>query len=224
MLLAIIALLAALWSFWRWACRACEEANEVDWGKRWLNRLDGFNRLFCRHYHRFQFEPIPLPGAGGALLASNHVSGLDPMLITAASHRPVRFMIAREQYERFGLTWLFRALGCIPVEREQRAELALRHALRVLQEGEVVALFPHAGIHLDRDPPRKLKGGVVKLSQLAGCPIYPVCIEGVRGQGKVLLAVVLRSRARLKSFAPLSCAGRETAACLEKLAHLLNAR
>ncbi|MEW6353838.1 MAG: lysophospholipid acyltransferase family protein [Pseudomonadota bacterium] len=216
---AIIA--AILWYLWRRACRACEAANEADWGGKWLNRLDGLNRLFCRRYHRLRAAPIPLPAQGAALVAANHVSGLDPMLMIAAARRPLRFMIAREEYERFGLTWLFRAIGCIPVEREHHPEQALRHALRVLQQGEVVAIFPHGRIHLDGDPPRRLKAGVAKLARMTGCAIYPVRIDGVRGQGHTLLAVALRSRARLHSFEPLDCTNREVDDCLARLAPLL---
>ena len=127
-----------------------------DWGGPWLNRLDGLNRLLCRRYHRLPAVWLPLPDRGPVLLASNHVSGLDPLLLVAASRRPLRFLIAREQYERRGLQWLFRAAGCIPVDRAARPEQALRAALRALQAGEAVALFPHGRIHLESDPPRAL--------------------------------------------------------------------
>lgn len=216
----LLVLLAGLWLLWRWVCRQCEVANEVDWGNRWLNRLDGLNRLFCRRYHRLRCTPIGLPEKGAAIVASNHVSGLDPLLMAAAARRPLRFMIAREQYQRFGLTWLFKAIGCIPVERHRQPERALREALHVLQRGEVVALFPHGGIRLESDSPRKIKGGVAKLAQITHCPIYPVHITGVRGQGYVLLALILRSRARVIGFEPLSCMD-DSHDCLQILARLL---
>jgi 1-acyl-sn-glycerol-3-phosphate acyltransferase len=180
------------------------------------------NRLFCRHFHRLHYTPIPLPLQGGALVASNHVSGLDPLLLIAAARRPLRFVIAQEQYRRFGLHWLYRAIGCIPVARERQPELALRQALRALQSGEVVALFPHGGIHLDSDPPRKLKGGVACLARMTNSPIYPVRLEGIRGQGRVLMAVVQRSHARLVNYPALYCSDDET--CLAELANILEGR
>jgi 1-acyl-sn-glycerol-3-phosphate acyltransferase len=96
-------------------------------------------------------------------------------------------------------------VGCIPVDRDQRPERALREALRVLAQGQVIALFPHGRIHLDDDPPRRLKSGVAKLAQLARVPIVPMRLDGVRGQRQTLLAVFRRSRARLRSYAPLDC-------------------
>lgn len=208
---------------WRRLVRVLDEANGTDWGGPWLNRLDGLNRIFCRRYHRFVYDPLPLPEQGGAIVVSNHVSGLDPLLLIAAANRPLRFMIAREQYERFGLRWLFRAVGCIPVDRGNRPDRALREARRALEQGEVVALFPHGAIHIaDKHPPRRLKGGAVRLAHQTGCPIVPARLEGVSGQGLVVSAVVLRSRARLVGFAPLQCDGKQTDECLETLAFLLS--
>lgn len=219
--MVLATVLASLGWLGRRLCAACEAANGTDWGHVWLNRLDGLNRLFCRRYHRLAHDTIALPPRGGALLVSNHVSGLDPLLMIAAVRRPLRFIIAQEEYERFGFNWLFRALGCIPVAREQRPELALRAAMRALEAGEVVALFPHGRIHLDGDPPRALKGGVARLAALSGCPIYPLRITGINGAGLVLGAVLRRSRARLTGFPALTCAGRTADDCLEELAHLL---
>lgn len=209
-----------LWRLWR----AAGGANEVDWGRPGLNRIDGLNRLFCRRYHRLQTDCIELPEQGPAILAANHISGLDSLLLIAASPRPLRFIIASEQYHRFGLNWLFRAAGCIPVDRKGRPERAFRAALKALAEGEVVALFPHGKIHLDSEQPRRLKPGAVRLAQLARCPITPVRLEGVKAQGHIFLPVFLRARARIENFSPLTCEGQEAMACLHQLQFLLDAK
>jgi 1-acyl-sn-glycerol-3-phosphate acyltransferase len=201
-----------------------ESANEVDWGGLWLNRIDGLNRILCRRLHRLRHNEIGLPETGGALLVCNHVSGLDPLLMIAACKRPLRFLIAREEYERFGLHWLLKKVGCIPVDRKGCPEQALREALRVLQQGEVVALFPHGHIHLDSDPPRRLKGGVIWLAQQTGTPIIPMRLTGVRGEGKTVSAVFLPSRACLQGFPALDCAGEDAKACLQQIAEYIDGR
>src|SRR5688572_9865683 len=136
MLVIAVCVFAFLWR--RWMLRL-EKANKADWGNKWLNRLDGLNRIFCRRFHRLRHAKMVLPDTGGALVASNHVSGLDPLLLIAASRRPLRFMIAREQYERWGLKWLFRAVGCIPVERSHNPRAAFHAARAALERGEIVA-------------------------------------------------------------------------------------
>jgi 1-acyl-sn-glycerol-3-phosphate acyltransferase len=223
MLIPWLVLLVVVTAFVVWLWRVTGEACEADWGRPWMNHLDGFNRLFCRYYHRLQGDRIYLPESGPAILVANHISGLDPLLLIAASRRPLRFIIASEQYHRFGLTWLFRAVGCIPVDRKGRPERAFRAALKALEEGEVVALFPHGTIHLDSDPPRRLKPGAVRLAQLADCPITPVRIEGAKAQRHIFLPVLLRARARVENLAGLYCQGQEAADCLKQLQQRLDA-
>jgi len=196
-----------------------QRANRADWGGFFSNTIDGWVRLFCRYYHRFEYEPIPLPEQGGAIIVSNHISGLDPMLIIAACNRPVHFMIAREQYLRFGLNWLFRLAGCIPVDRSSRRnDVAFRSALRALSEGKVVALFPQGQIHHGKEPPPRLKRGVYRLSQLSGAQVYPLHVSGVKGIGYVMRGVILRAHARLESCPPVNCAVMTDQECLAVLA------
>ncbi|MEW8136564.1 MAG: lysophospholipid acyltransferase family protein [Candidatus Thiodiazotropha endolucinida] len=188
--------------------RRCREAQRAEWGVAWLNWLDGFNRLFCHVYHRLPQTELRLPETDGAIVVSNHISGLDPLLMLASSNRPLRFLIAREQYERFGLQWLFRAVGCIPVDRENSPEKAMRQAIKALRDGEIVALFPHGKIHLDSDPPRKIKAGAARLAALTGLPLVPLRISGVSGQGGVMLPVFMRGHARIQLLPVIESTGQ----------------
>lgn len=196
--------IALLW----WFSRLCLAASEADWGNPWLNRIDGLNRLFCRYYHRFSPVELPLKEQGAAIVVANHISGLDPLLLIACARRPLRFLIAREQYRRFGLQWLFRAAGCIPVDRETSPEKALRQAFKALREGEVVALFPIGKIHLPSDPPRRSKAGASRLAANTGAPVIPLRISGVAHPGRILPAVFLRSRARVDGLPLIEAAGK----------------
>jgi len=200
----------------------CLSTHAVDWGTTWLNCIYGLVRLFCQGYHRLPPVILDIPESGPAIVVSNHISGLDPMLMVASSHRPLRFLIAREQYNRFGLQWLFRAAGCIPVDRERSPEKAMRSAFKALRGGEVVALFPHGKIHLDTDPPRRLKAGAARLALHTGAPLIPMRITGVRRQGHVISPVLLRSRAVITPFPRIDPALRdpdelltEIQACIE---------
>jgi len=192
--------------------------SQVDWGGAIINMLDGWMRLLCRRVHKLSPDiVINLPKTGAAIVVANHVSGLDPFLLMTASRRPLRFLIAREEYERPILHWLFKAGGCIPVDRTGRPELALRQALKALQAGEVLALFPHGKIHLDNDPPRKLKGGVARLSAWTQTAIYPVRIDGIKAEGSVALAPFIPSDIVLTMTAPIQCQKNTMKECLSLL-------
>ena len=192
-------------------------AANADWGGPHVNWLDGWTRILCRSLHGLGKQQIDLPENGPAIVVANHISGLDPLLLIAASKRPLRFLIAREEYQRFGLQWLFRAAGCIPVDREGRPEKSLRQALKALQQGEVIAIFPHGKIHLDSDPPRKLKAGFARLAAWSDAAIYPVRIDGVTAAGKVLIAPLVPSRVRLTRHKPIYCQTEQLDICLEQV-------
>jgi 1-acyl-sn-glycerol-3-phosphate acyltransferase len=191
-----------------------QKASKVDWGGPAVNWVDGLVRLVCKYLHRLPPTELALPKTGAAIVVANHVSGLDPFLLIAACRRPLRFLIAREEYERPFLHWLFKASGCIPVDRGGKPEQALRQALRALKEGEVVAIFPHGTIHLDSDPPKKIKGGVARLAAWSEAAIYPIRIDGVGGQGQVVLAPIIPSHAILSLKEIHYCQPEQLTECL----------
>ncbi len=180
--------------------KGAKKYNHIDWGSPFLNFIDGLIRYYCIRFHRLDFERFSLPTEGGAILISNHISGLDPLLLIAASDRPIRFMIATEEYNRFGLNWLFKRAGCIPVNRSGRADIAFRQARRALDQGEIIALFPHGKIHLDHEEPFRVKPGIKRLAELTKHSIFVCRIVGVRGQGTIFSSLILRSRSRLLQF------------------------
>jgi 1-acyl-sn-glycerol-3-phosphate acyltransferase len=176
---------------------ACKRENAADWGSSLLNTMDGMNRLFCRHYHRLSPVDIPVAENESAIIVSNHISGLDPLLILASVKRPVRFLIASEQYYRFGFTWLFRLVGCIPIDRSKKADNSMRLAIKALDEGEVLVIFPQGKIHLPTEPKVRLKPGAARLASKLNCKITPVRLAGVACQGRVLSPVVIRGKAQI---------------------------
>ncbi len=172
-------------------------ANGAKWNGSLVNCIDGLNRLFCRYFHKLESEPLNLPG-GGAIVVSNHVSGLDPLLLIASCRRPLRFLIARSEYERWWLKWLFDGVECIPVNRSGRVDKSLSAARAALARGEVLAVFPQGRLVPQGAAPVTLKRGAVYLADLAQVPIIPVRVDGVSAQGKTILAIFLRSRARVR--------------------------
>jgi len=212
-----VVVLAGLYRFYR----LCMTVNHTDWGHGWVNFINSALRLYCRHFHHLDHTVIDVPKSGPAIVVSNHVSGLDPVLLVVCAHRPMRFLVAKEEYERFGLKWMFKAMGCIPVDRKKRPERALRTAMQQLKKGEAIALFPHGAIHLDSDPPRRLKPGAARLSLMADCPLIPVRITGVQGEGEVISALFKRSHVKVTTYPPVYPNGREVDEISEELAAIL---
>jgi len=168
--------------------------NGANWGHPGTNILDGWMRLYCKKFHRQGDFKIELPESKGLILAANHISSIDPFLLIAATNKPIRFMIAKEEYQKPYLNWMFKAAGCIPVDRGGRVEGAFRSALRAIEAGETVAIFPQGGIHSDSTPRHRIKPGIIKLSHMSGCDILPVRIKGVSVIGTMVRCLIFRGR------------------------------
>lgn len=194
-LLLMLFILLILWVYFR-----ASAYKGTDWGHPFLNWMDGLNRWFCVKYHRFNYESLNLSEDAGHVLIANHRSGLDPLLLIAASNRPVRFLIAQEQYQRPGVNRLCRWTGCIPVSRSSNPQKAFKSALQAIENNQVIGIFPHGTIIETDDllENSKLKRGAFLLAQTSLVPLTVSWLEGIGAQGKNLTAILVRSNAQLK--------------------------
>jgi 1-acyl-sn-glycerol-3-phosphate acyltransferase len=170
-----------------------------------LSVLDIVNRLYCALWHRLRSErPAPLPDRGPAMLIANHTCGIDHMLLQAGSRRVLGFLIAREFYDFGPIHPICRLIGCIPVRRDGKDLAATRAALRALEEGRVVPMFPEGRITPTSG--RELgagKPGVAFLALHARVPVIPAYISGTPETNNVWKALITPSRARVVYGPPI---------------------
>ncbi|MCB0210580.1 MAG: 1-acyl-sn-glycerol-3-phosphate acyltransferase [Anaerolineae bacterium] len=122
-------------------------------------------------------ENIP---TGACIIAPNHSSNYDPLLVGVASYpRQLFFMGKQELYKNPVAGWYFRQCGTFPVNRGLRDEWALQHAGRILEAGRLLCMFPE-GTRSKTAQLAKGKIGTVKLALEHNVPILPVAIVGSR--------------------------------------------
>lgn len=169
-----------------------------------IKLLKCFDVLFSRIYHKVEvLSPGQLPRTGPAILICNHTSGLDPLLIQAPLRRVVVWMMAKEYYELPGLNRVFRALEAIPVDRAARDTTAMRLALRALQEGRVLGLFPEGRIETKREL-LPFQAGVAQMAMKAGVPVCPAFLDGTQhGLGDMVPAYLHRQEATIRYGPPV---------------------
>jgi 1-acyl-sn-glycerol-3-phosphate acyltransferase len=122
-----------------------------------------------------------IPEHGPTILASNHVSYLDPLTLAwlaGRRGRRIRFLAKAELFDKPGLGQLLRAGHQIPVRRGTAESAgALSAAVEALRKGECVAVFPEGTISEDLEPMRG-KSGTARLAQESGVPVVPVGLWG----------------------------------------------
>ena len=120
-------------------------------------------------------------GAGGFLLASNHISHFDPFIISSVVRRKIDWMAMAEFFPLPIIGLFLRAVDAFPAARDRADRKTIRTAIERLKGGRVVGVFPEGGI---RDGTRSLlegaplRPGAAILAQIAGVPILPCVIVG----------------------------------------------
>ncbi len=123
-----------------------------------------------------------LPRAGGYVLACNHVSSFDPwpLGVPLWPRRFLRFMAKSELYW-FPLRLLLDGAGAFPVHRGQADVAAIQTAVRLAQDGHVVAMFPE-GTRRTKGLVKKFearpRSGAARIALEAGVPLVPAAVAG----------------------------------------------
>lgn len=136
-------------------------------------------RALARGFFRLDVWGLEhIPARGGALIAGNHPSVLDGILLLLVVKRPVRFLVAEDLYNHRVLRPLFQLMGAIPVYRTRSSNGdALRAAVAALDAGELIGIFPEGTIHF-QGTLREIKRGVALLALKTGVPVVPLSIRG----------------------------------------------
>jgi len=128
----------------------------------------------------------PFPASGPAIIVANHRSPLDPMFLSYNIHvnenprgifRVIRFLMVDTYYDIHPfVSKICRSMNVIPVSRSGKDMGPIKQAVRALKDGNLIGIFPEAGINLGKsllpaDP------GVGWLALTAKCPVYPVFIH-----------------------------------------------
>ena len=126
-----------------------------------------------------------IPARGAAVLVCNHVSFIDPVLLMAASSRPIYFLMDRRIFKIPVLGGLFRLAKAIPVVPGAENPAACEAAAQVLRNGDLLAIFPEGGIAQDGQL-QPFKASVMKILdhvQQGGLkvPVVPMALTHLRG-------------------------------------------
>ncbi|WP_312854825.1 lysophospholipid acyltransferase family protein [Agromyces agglutinans] len=134
---------------------------------------------------KFRFHGRPLPKTGAFVLAPNHYSEIDPLVIGVASwklKRLPRFLAKASLFKVPVVGWFLRTSGQIPVERAgSRSHAALRAAEELAENGRMVVVYPEGS--LTRDPdlwPMRGKTGAVRIALEGDIPVIPVAHWGTQ--------------------------------------------
>jgi 1-acyl-sn-glycerol-3-phosphate acyltransferase len=153
--------------------------------------LTFFARAFLGPLARMIWRPTiigrsNMPAAGPVVVASNHLSFIDSIIISLLARRPVSFLAKEEYFTGKGLKVavsrsFFSGVGAVPVTRGagQAAQDALDAGLAKIQAGQAFSIYPEGTRSRDGRLYRG-KTGVAWLALTAGAPVMPVALTGTQ--------------------------------------------
>ncbi len=116
---------------------------------------------------------------GGQILASNHVSNVDPLIVGWAAARELHFLAKEELFRASRLfDWLIRSWNAWPVRRGFGDLGAMKHCARVLSWGQTLVLFPE-GTRSQTGRMGRFRSGVGMLAVTNRVPVVPTLIQGL---------------------------------------------
>jgi 1-acyl-sn-glycerol-3-phosphate acyltransferase len=128
---------------------------------------------------RARFDGTENVPAGGAVLAGNHVSYMDPVVLWCGAPRLVHFMAKRELWESRFLRWALPRVGAFRVNRGEPDRGAIATATDLLKSGELIGVFPEGTRSSEgAEALGDAHGGAAFLALRAGVPIVPVGLAG----------------------------------------------
>ncbi len=150
----------------------------------WLTQI--ICGILARIFFRLKVEGREnLPRDGGFILAANHASGLDPLMIITAIPRYIRWVIIYEYYDLWYLRWVLKQMRFIRIGNSLPKE-----AFRALLQGEIIGIFPE-GRRTWTGNLGPGRPGVAALARKTSSPVVPVGVLGT-------YACLPRTRKRLK--------------------------
>ena len=141
--------------------------------------------MLVKAVYRLRTEGIEhIPTEGPALLAANHVSFADAVVIMGASPRPIRFVMDYRIFRIPVLSFIFRHCGAIPIASAKEdlvmMEKAFAEVATALENGELVGIFPEGGITADGEV-QVFRSGISRILAANPVPVVPLALSGLWG-------------------------------------------
>jgi len=118
-----------------------------------------------------------IPKSGPFIIVCNHTKWLDPVMLIAIVRRNLHFLAKKELFEGV-FKHIIKGIGCIPVNRKIKDKNCVDLALKTLNMGNNIAIFPEGTINRSNDYTLPFKMGAVSMAKKTNTPIIPFIITG----------------------------------------------
>jgi 1-acyl-sn-glycerol-3-phosphate acyltransferase len=140
-------------------------------------------RPFIVMYTKIKFKPLyinnkSIPKKGGIILAGNHPSKSDPVIMATGTRRYIIGLGKEELFKSLPGRIIFTGLGAIPINRQGKDDTIIPRCVQLLKKGACIGVMPEGTINRTDEIIMPFKTGAVRMAIGSGCQIIPFAIIG----------------------------------------------
>ncbi len=117
-----------------------------------------------------------IPKEGKLILCCNHMRFVDVVMLVLGCPRKISFMAKEELFRNPILGWAFRRMGAFPVKKAAGGRGALDHAVKLVEDGGMLGIFPE-GKRCHEGHPTRAKAGIAMILSQVDAPVIPAAVE-----------------------------------------------
>lgn len=117
-----------------------------------------------------------LPKKGAYIVSANHLTSFDPVLLAMNSGRVIHFMAKYETFEKPFTRFFLTHFNSFPVKRGSSDKSSVEYAIKLIQNGEVLGIFPEGTRNKEGGEPQKAKSGVALIAKATSADVVPCSI------------------------------------------------
>jgi 1-acyl-sn-glycerol-3-phosphate acyltransferase len=125
-----------------------------------------------------------IPETGAVIVAANHVSFVDALILAGCIKRPIRFVMYYKIFKIPVLNFIFRTARAIPIagQREDKAmyDQAFKDMQQALEDGDLLCIFPEGELTRDGEM-NPFKPGIIRVLDAKPVPVIPIALQGLWG-------------------------------------------
>ena len=137
--------------------------------------LRPMDKIFMKLFRPTYINLENIPNDGGIILAGNHTSYLDPLLLMSTTKRCIHFLSKIELFKGIK-KYFFKNVGVIPVDRKRKNPEAIDISNKYLLDDKVIGIFPEGTINRTKDIIMPFKYGAVRMAKDTNSYIVPFAI------------------------------------------------
>lgn len=159
---------------------------------RWYNVLRPAVRGIVSFKYKIRsYGEENIPQSGAFILAANHISALDPLMIISRCPRTLHFMAKEELFKNPVFGAFLRSMNAFPVRRQTSDKKALEYAKKIISFGWILGIFPEGSRSKDALP-KGAKNGVSYVAAKTGADVLPVSIYKTPGDSSCRPRITIR--------------------------------